>query len=92
MIFIGIFPLEFIGKIIPQMSPKRRLSTSSPPPDDSDSNSTPPSTGSSQSSPCLVCGDKARIINYGALSCQSCKTFFRRNGFRPEVCFKKYIV
>lgn len=35
---------------------------------------------------CQVCGDKAKIINYGALSCQSCKTFFRRNGFHPEVC------
>lgn len=35
---------------------------------------------------CLVCGDQARFINYGALSCQPCKTFFRRNGFRPEVC------
>ena len=30
---------------------------------------------------CQVCGDKAHIINYGALSCPSCKTFFRRNGF-----------
>jgi hypothetical protein len=35
---------------------------------------------------CKVCGGDARIKNYGALSCQSCKTFFRRNGFRPEVC------
>ncbi len=35
---------------------------------------------------CKVCGDKARVNNYGALSCQSCRTFFRRNGFRPEVC------
>lgn len=34
---------------------------------------------------CLVCGDRARIINYGALSCASCKTFFRRHGFRIEV-------
>ena len=35
---------------------------------------------------CLVCGDEARIVNYGALSCFSCKTFFRRNGFHPKVC------
>jgi hypothetical protein len=35
---------------------------------------------------CQVCGDRANIINYGALSCQSCKTFFRRNGFNPQVC------
>ena len=35
---------------------------------------------------CQICGDKARIVNYGALSCQPCKTFFRRNGFHPQVC------
>lgn len=35
---------------------------------------------------CHVCNDKANIINYGGLSCQSCKIFFRRNGFHPEVC------
>ncbi|CAF1056899.1 unnamed protein product [Rotaria sordida] len=39
---------------------------------------------SSNSGICRVCGDVARIINYGALSCQSCKTFFRRNGLRPQ--------
>ena len=39
---------------------------------------------------CLVCGDEARFNNYGALSCLSCKTFFRRNGFRPEVCNLNY--
>jgi len=33
----------------------------------------------SKQSICLVCGDAARIINYGALCCQACKTFFRRN-------------
>ncbi|CAF1936141.1 unnamed protein product [Rotaria magnacalcarata] len=33
---------------------------------------------------CQVCGDKAHIFNYGALSCASCKTFFRRHGFHLE--------
>ncbi len=41
---------------------------------------------SRQSKLCQICGDKASVVNYGALSCQSCKTFFRRNGFHPQVC------
>jgi len=36
---------------------------------------------------CQICGDQARIINYGALSCSSCKTFFRRHGFHAKVLF-----
>jgi hypothetical protein len=36
---------------------------------------------------CQVCGDKARLHNYGALSCSSCKTFFRRHGFNIQVKF-----
>ena len=34
---------------------------------------------------CQVCGDQASIINYGALTCASCRTFFRRNGFHMKV-------
>ncbi|CAF1369060.1 unnamed protein product, partial [Adineta steineri] len=78
------------------MSSKRRLSASqpskSPQEIDGDSNVNK-SEDSSRSDICLVCGDKARIINYGALSCLSCRTFFRRNGFRPDglrpCCFNK---
>ncbi|CAF1037641.1 unnamed protein product [Adineta ricciae] len=44
-----------------------------------------PPNNPSNFSVCVICGDKARFNNYGALSCQSCKTFFRRNGFRPEI-------
>lgn len=40
----------------------------------------------SKQSVCLVCGDVARIINYGALCCQACKTFFRRNASNINVC------
>jgi hypothetical protein len=40
----------------------------------------------SKQSICLVCGDVARIINYGALCCQACKTFFRRNASNTSVC------
>ncbi|CAF4383015.1 unnamed protein product [Rotaria sp. Silwood2] len=36
------------------------------------------------SSTCQVCGDSASIINYGALTCLSCRTFFRRNGFHTK--------
>jgi hypothetical protein len=43
-------------------------------------------TNLSRNNRCEVCGDKATIYNYGALSCFSCKTFFRRHGFRPKVC------
>ena len=39
----------------------------------------------SQNYICHVCGDKAHVINYGALSCSSCKTFFRRHGFCSQV-------
>ncbi|CAF1092494.1 unnamed protein product [Adineta ricciae] len=34
---------------------------------------------------CRVCGDNARIKFYGVLSCQSCKTFFRRYNLHPEI-------
>jgi hypothetical protein len=44
----------------------------------------------SKQSICLVCGDAARIINYGALCCQACKTFFRRNVSNINVCFYIY--
>ena len=39
---------------------------------------------------CQVCGDSASIFNYGVLTCISCRTFFRRNGFhKNKVCLKK---
>jgi hypothetical protein len=34
---------------------------------------------------CSICGDKAIVINYGALSCFSCRTFFRRNALPTKV-------
>ncbi|CAF1080423.1 unnamed protein product [Adineta ricciae] len=33
---------------------------------------------------CQVCGDNASIVNYGVLTCPSCRTFFRRNGFNTK--------
>ena len=31
---------------------------------------------------CLVCGDKALGYNFNAVSCESCKAFFRRNAHK----------
>jgi hypothetical protein len=72
------------------MSFKRPFSVS--PPSQQLDGDTPESKtkDSSESNICRICGDQARIINYGTLSCQSCRTFFRRNGFRPEVCIEEY--
>ncbi|CAG2170631.1 unnamed protein product [Oppiella nova] len=33
---------------------------------------------------CLICGDKALGNNFDALSCASCKAFFRRHAVKPE--------
>ncbi|XP_074644793.1 vitamin D3 receptor-like isoform X2 [Tubulanus polymorphus] len=34
---------------------------------------------------CGVCGDKAHGYNFNAITCESCKAFFRRNALRMEV-------
>lgn len=36
---------------------------------------------------CAVCGDRALGCNFDAISCESCKAFFRRNAFKEQVCF-----
>uniref|UniRef100_A0A6P6XR86 Vitamin D3 receptor B-like n=1 Tax=Dermatophagoides pteronyssinus TaxID=6956 RepID=A0A6P6XR86_DERPT len=33
---------------------------------------------------CTVCGDKALGYNFNALTCESCKAFFRRNALRNK--------
>jgi len=68
------------------MSFKRTLSVSPSPKQVNRDKVWRQSKNSSKLGLCQVCGDKASIINYGALSCQSCKTFFRRNALHPEVC------
>lgn len=34
---------------------------------------------------CAVCGDRALSCNFGAITCESCKAFFRRNATRTQV-------
>src|SRR5690348_8348447 len=68
------------------MSFKRPLSASPTPKQINCNKDSRQSKNSSKLGLCQVCGDKASIINYGALSCQPCKTFFRRNGLHPQVC------
>lgn len=40
-----------------------------------------------QKSFCEVCGDKARGCNFDAITCASCKEFFRRNAFKEKASF-----
>lgn len=36
---------------------------------------------------CVVCGAAANGYNFDAITCESCKAFFRRNAFRPLVSY-----
>jgi hypothetical protein len=36
---------------------------------------------------CGVCGDKALGYNFDAITCESCKAFFRRNALKTKVLF-----
>ena len=61
------------------------------PPDISPSDASSPGTeqvSSTQTSSkiCVVCNDKALSCNFGAITCESCKAFFRRNAHK--VCVK----
>ncbi|GFO37968.1 nuclear hormone receptor hr96 [Plakobranchus ocellatus] len=38
---------------------------------------------------CGVCGDKALGYNFNAITCESCKAFFRRNALKDKVFFTK---
>ncbi|KAL8592929.1 hypothetical protein ACOMHN_050756 [Nucella lapillus] len=39
-------------------------------------------SGAKKGKMCLVCGDKALGYNFNAVSCESCKAFFRRNAHK----------
>ena len=34
---------------------------------------------------CQICGDMSLGYNFGAITCESCKAFFRRNALRHKV-------
>lgn len=43
---------------------------------------------------CTVCGDKALGYNFDAITCESCKAFFRRNATKLKVriaCISKSV-
>ena len=49
-----------------------------------------PAAAESHSTPrpskeCGVCGDKALGYNFNAITCESCKAFFRRNALKTKV-------
>ncbi|XP_055596149.1 nuclear hormone receptor HR96-like [Uranotaenia lowii] len=44
----------------------------------------PGSAGSGQPKICSVCGDKALGYNFNAMTCESCKAFFRRNALSTK--------
>lgn len=41
--------------------------------------------GASGAFQCKVCGDAARYSYFGAMACESCKMFFKRNAGSPQV-------
>ena len=47
----------------------------------------PESVKNGEKSPkvCAVCGDKALGYNFNAVTCESCKAFFRRNALKDKV-------
>lgn len=42
-------------------------------------------TGREANKTCGVCGDRALGYNFNAVSCESCKAFFRRNALKNKV-------
>lgn len=40
---------------------------------------------------CGVCGDRALGYNFNAVSCESCKAFFRRNALKNKVTHYLYL-
>lgn len=51
------------------------------------SSSSPTAPSSSASKVCVVCGDKSYGLNFNAITCESCKAFFRRNALSTKELF-----
>ena len=41
---------------------------------------------------CVVCGDNTLGFHYSAITCNSCKTFFNRNGLQPMVSLSSFFL
>jgi len=59
------------------------MSTGSPPPEEDDESSA--RSSKQDCKVCGVCGDKAFGYNFNAVTCESCKAFFRRNALKNKV-------
>lgn len=49
--------------------------------------STQTSSGVKNIKVCRVCGERAFSFHFNAITCSSCKMFFKRNAFKGEVSF-----
>ena len=73
--------------------PSSSSTCSNSPTDLADTQTTSTTRTSQQRKICAVCGDTALGFNFSALSCESCKAFFRRNAAKvtissDNVCYK----
>jgi hypothetical protein len=40
---------------------------------------------------CIICDGPAHGYNFDAITCESCKAFFRRNALKQNVCINKFL-
>ncbi|XP_061185025.1 nuclear hormone receptor HR96-like [Saccostrea echinata] len=81
--------LQGTGSDSMDFSQRRGVSSFSGPHEDSSSSSNDAGASkkfkrSKEDKMCLVCGDKALGYNFNAITCESCKAFFRRNALKSD--------